>query len=720
MARDARTRPRSAHRGRMRWAPFVVLALAWPALLPTVGASFTDTSANGSSLAAAATFPTYPEQVVAAAPYAFYRLEEAASSSATPAVADDSGNARAGTVHGATDGPVTVWGFDEGTGVTSADLSGAVNPASLLATTWVGGVDGGALRLNGSSSQVVGANALDTTASFTVSGWANLSATGTERTVVAQDGAQVSGFGLHYDSGTDRWAFTMPVADSTGSAVTQAVGSSSPRTGRWYHLAGVYDAVAHELRLYVDGTLQGTVPFTSTWNATGALTAGRSRWGASMGWFAGDIDEVRAYQRALDATEVADLAGPQLRTRWEFSEGSGTTTADASTTGNSGTLSGATWTTSGHTGTALTFDGATSAVTGSAPIDTGSSYTATAWVNLATKSSWETAVSIDGTDISAFFLQYDVFNDRFGFAAHAADDRASASVRALSLAAPVTDRWYHLAGVHDSVAQTLTLYVDGVPQSTVAYASAWMATGPLAVGRARFDAADRDFFAGAIDGVRLYQRALTATEVSEVAADSAITVGLTEATATAGMTGALQGPLSGLGADTAMAFGGQANASYATPTAAFSRFTVETWFKVGTGQSGALVGFAADPTSAAATSDRALYLDANGHLAFAVDPGTPVTVTSPGTYDDGVWHHVAASLGPDGMRLHVDGALVASDAGTTSAVGGTGYWRVGGSPLTGFADRPASDLLVGSLDEVAIYGRQLSDSEVGEHAAADR
>ncbi|MFA5051221.1 MAG: DUF2341 domain-containing protein, partial [Patescibacteria group bacterium] len=54
---------------------------------------------------------------------------------------------------------------------------------------------------------------------------------------------------------------------------------------------------------------------------------------------------------------------------WDFEEGSGGTTADSSGNGNTGTISGATWTSNGKFGNALSFDGTTNS------IDLGSSST---------------------------------------------------------------------------------------------------------------------------------------------------------------------------------------------------------------------------------------------------------------------------------------------------------------------------------------------------------
>ena len=78
--------------------------------------------------------------------------------------------------------------------------------------------------------------------------------------------------------------------------------------GVWYHVAGVYDAAARTLQIYVngvldDGALFGTVPnaqFDAPFNANIAQRTG------SPGTFnfIGLIDEVHVFDRALTAAEV--------------------------------------------------------------------------------------------------------------------------------------------------------------------------------------------------------------------------------------------------------------------------------------------------------------------------------------------------------------------------------------------------------------------------------
>ena len=65
-----------------------------------------------------------------------------------------------------------------------------------------------------------------------------------------------------------------------------------------------------------------------------------------------------------------------------FEEGTGSTTADASGNGNTGTISGATWTTQGRFGQALSFNGSSSrvSVAAAASLNLGAAMTLEGWI----------------------------------------------------------------------------------------------------------------------------------------------------------------------------------------------------------------------------------------------------------------------------------------------------------------------------------------------------
>ncbi len=197
------------------------------------------------------------------------------------------------------------WAFDEGTGTTAGDLVGTA-PLSLLGgAAWTAGRSGQALALNGDrQSAEAGKKVLDTEGvSYSVSGWVRFNRIdGGYQTLASQDGDRVSAFYLQYAGADRRLAFSF----AGGRALANTVGE--PRPGQWYHLVGVRDAAAGQLLVYVDGQLAGSVAAPGADASTGTFAVGRGRWeGNPVDFLDGAADDVRAYDRALTATEIAAL-----------------------------------------------------------------------------------------------------------------------------------------------------------------------------------------------------------------------------------------------------------------------------------------------------------------------------------------------------------------------------------------------------------------------------
>ena len=149
-------------------------------------------------------------------------------------------------------------------------------------------------------------------------------------------------------------------------------------------------------------------------------------------------------------------------------------------------------------------------------------------------------------------------------------------------------------------------------------------------------------------------------------------------------------------------------------------FTLEGWFRTTSLLGGKLIGRGNRTTSNSSKMDRQIYVTNSGQVVFGVKPDqNRQVVTSPGTYRDGSWHYVAASLSPAGMRLYVDGALVGQRADVTTAEHlARGYWRLGGDSLSNWPSAPSTSAFNGDLDEFAIYKRTLSATEIAAHHAA--
>lgn len=158
---------------------------------------------------------------------------------------------------------------------------------------------------------------------------------------------------------------------------------------------------------------------------------------------------------------------------------------------------------------------------------------------------------------------------------------------------------------------------------------------------------------------------------------------------------------------------GQIRGSKRAPAPA--QFSAELWFRTATDRGGKLLGYSTSNVVAATVHDRHVYMTDSGQLVFGVDKGARnATILTSQSYNDGQWHHLVASLGADGMRLHVDGRLVGANA-NTYAISYPGYWRVGGDVIGAWRLAPTSDNFAGELDEFAVYPAQLSADQVNAH-----
>lgn len=696
------------------------------ALVPFVAvgalAAWVATDSNGGSqFSTAASFPNYPTSVTNDGAWAYHREEETPSSAGTSTAADSSGNSRPGTYGGTTNGPSTWWAMNDGSGTTAADSSGAANPGTLVnSPSWVNGANGGGLAFNGTSSYVAGRGpAVHSNASLSVAAWVNLNSTGSgsDEAAVSQNGTHSFGFLLGMDGTSKKWVFKMANSDVTSPTVVSEYSSNLASTAVWVHLVGVYDTSVQKIYLYVNGSVIGNAGKTLSWDATGAVQAGRDLAADSWGqFFNGSVDDVRIYNRALSATEIANLAQSKQSVKWNFSESSGTTTADTGTEGNTGTLGSGTSFAAGHAGNGVQMSGtSTGYVVGAAnAVRTDQSFTVAAWVNLNSfgTGAARTAVAEPGSSSSGFVLKYDS-SGVWAFTMPEGD-QVTPAVDQITSFSSSTNTWVHLAGVFDATAHTMQLYVNASSQGTTTHSalSTWNATGALQAGRSFWDGAYADAWYGTLDSVRVYQRALSSSDVTNLYNETDPASPFTEAAMTAGVPGALQGTYQGLSSSTAVAFAGGTTAYNNTTQANPTTFTLECWLRVSGTPGGEVLGFHSTTSGSGGTHDRALYVDSGGRLTFAVT--TAQSIRSAATVTNAGWHHVVASLGAAGMRLYIDGTLVASAAQQTPA-NYTGYWHWGGGDLTGMPNRPTDDYLTGSVDEVAFYTTQLSDTAVALH-----
>ncbi|MFJ3777523.1 LamG-like jellyroll fold domain-containing protein [Streptomyces sp. NPDC090075] len=236
-----------------------------------------------------------------------------------------------GAVVGAYDSPHNTWNLDDGDGYTFAndtaptdtayampDPTVGNNPLSLSGgTTWTNDTTRGeVLSLDGTSGYAAsGTSALNTTGSYSVSAWVDMSSLPSHNaTIAAQDGSQTSPFMLQYNdsyNGTPGWSFSLSKSDTADTGFWNAYAAGAT-AGTWTQLLGTYDATTQTAKLYVNGVLAATVTGATSWSSPGAFTVGRSKYdGAATDFVPGAVSHVQAWNYAL-TPEEADALNRQL------------------------------------------------------------------------------------------------------------------------------------------------------------------------------------------------------------------------------------------------------------------------------------------------------------------------------------------------------------------------------------------------------------------------
>ena len=416
-------------------------------------------------------------------------------------------------------GPVLALSFDSVAGGLVSDTSGFHNDGTVRGAVSEPGKVGNALRFDGVDDWVTIADAasLDLTSAMTLEAWVNPSTLTQWHTVLLKENAA----GMAYELYAHNPDVSRPAAYGTlNGAIRGVTGTAALPTNTWTHLATTYDGT--NMNLFVNGALVRTVARAGAMDAT----TGPLRIGGNLPWggefFAGLIDEVRIYNRALAPAEItADMnrgstpppppppaptpAGPVLALG--FNEAAGSPIAhDSSGGAHDGSIREAQFV-AGKYGNALAFDGVNDWVTiaDDAALDLTTAMTLEAWVRPSDIAGWRTVLMKESVDSAAYELYANEDTNRpSAYFVAGTTFKGVTGIAALSTAA-----WTHLAATYDGA--NMRIYVNGVLARTVARTGAINRTAsPLRVGG---NNAWGEFFAGLIDEVRVYNRALSQAEI---------------------------------------------------------------------------------------------------------------------------------------------------------------------------------------------------------------
>jgi len=208
----------------------------------------------------------------------------------------------------------------------------------------------------------------------------------------------------------------------------------------------------------------------------------------------------------VSATPFATIT-TGLKGWWKLDETSGTTASDSSGNSVNGTVTAGTWV-AGKFANALSFNGTSSLVDVGDPaaLNFAGQITVSAWVKPTAVASESIIMGHgwDGSTTPWWLSLTDATHIRLGHSGVQLDATASASL---------LGAWHLVTGVYDGTAYRV--YLDGTQIATVNSALA-PGTGTNTIRIGAINETNQKFFNGSIDDARIYNRALSAAEITSI------------------------------------------------------------------------------------------------------------------------------------------------------------------------------------------------------------
>ena len=312
-----------------------------------------------------------------------------------------------------------------------------------------------------------------------------------------------------------------------------------PQRGVWYHVAATYDG--NQSVLYVNGVAEASAMagFALDYDTTPIYIGTTGTWAPYLNMFAGILDEVSIYNRALSSNEIAAIysagsagkcsAGtrcdppPSGIVGWWPGEGTGNDIIG----GDNGVLSNGVAFANGEVGQAFSFDSSgkqavdiprspllsiTNQVTIEFWMKADAANSMNSFQGLVTSDFYGISIDVGNPNLGVFGVDFFI-NDSGTFY-----QTANANGGGARLSAGV---WHHIAGTYDGT--QLQLYVDGQPSGNPMPHVGSMPPMPLngfvsfgsEDGRVTCGCTDRHYW-GLIDEPSIYNRALSASEIAAI------------------------------------------------------------------------------------------------------------------------------------------------------------------------------------------------------------
>ncbi|MFZ5424170.1 MAG: LamG domain-containing protein, partial [Patescibacteria group bacterium] len=469
-------------------------------------------------------------------------------------------NEAASLEDGAGNDPVGRWNFNENTGTSANDTTGSGNLGTLSGATWTTGAPGKstALVFDGSDDYVeIGTDSkVDNSAQGSITAWVYPhDMTATNRAIFGFGGA-ATGFAGRLEFYTYNGGLF--ISQNTNGATQNWIRTnySQLTTNNWHHVAVTSDGAAW--KLYINGveqtTLLGAGSNNGNWfsdtTATAPVHTTIGRIFHNGTWkepYYGKIDEVTLYDYELSPAQVAYNYNRGAPIGWwQFDECQGAVAYDASGNSNNGSITiGATgdntstgtcssgtsteaWNngTTGKFNGSLDFDGtddAVSSTTLSGDLDDLSELSVCMWVyNIGSDTDYGYFDNLNGGG-GGFVLMRDESGstsgrtDTYKVYISEASGGDTVHLEGNNSIAQI-NTWTHICGVYrENNVSGLRLYVNGKedtfsPVSTVGVTNIDSSGTTAYIGRRQ----GGDYHSGQIDDVRIYNYALSQTQIQNI------------------------------------------------------------------------------------------------------------------------------------------------------------------------------------------------------------
>ncbi len=337
----------------------------------------------------------------------------------------------------------------------------------------------------------------------------------------------------------------------SSSNIYAATSTTSINDNKWHYLVGTYNGSA--VRIYVDGVLEDTKVIASSLpSVTGPLRIGADWQSTPANFFIGNIDDARVYNRALQSYEITKLynavSGNKIDTAqvgpddlnsglvgWWTMDGKNVvsgTIRDSSGQGNTGNLSGiatSTFYVAGKTGQAFNFDGVNDyvAIADSSTLRSTQG-TVVGWIKTTSDDDEEFyGASYGGNSALNFGVELGAnvtgqcTNELITVVVNGVNGETNTLCYTTATRSELFDgKWHHIA-VAVGTDQLARIFLDGVSKTvTVGLGSNHSLftsdtnIDTFRIGELQINNTDVNFLGGTLDNMRLYNRGLSASEIS--------------------------------------------------------------------------------------------------------------------------------------------------------------------------------------------------------------